>query len=376
MMAHRVSAILFVVSVSVLCVQGLLPNQNRKKRSADSVYEQIAQSSGGNVFNTDKTNVSQVAGIIKDSAHAYVLLAAFSMSSSDANSNLQVDNTVSHVKIRIMETTKQAKPIVKLYYPQGTPILVSEDYLGNGALEMVIPASQQYGEWRLQKQDTHNWDVSVYGETIVDFSVMFLETHAVTGYSMQMEGRPIIGATTPVVVQVSGEDKEGSVDDIVFMDEKGIVLYRSPVLPQGHRGDTFRAQTTIPSIPFRVGVEGKDKLGNTFKRAKMSFIKPSALDLKIQDIKGELEVHVEAVNRGSTYQKVSMSISDDQGLVAPPTNKTVYLWTGVSATVYFELQGGHAAGVSSNVMIKAAPVGASDNYQYVMRTFTVHASQK
>ncbi|XP_046570409.1 uncharacterized protein LOC124278683 [Haliotis rubra] len=137
---------------------------------------------------------------------------------------------------------------------------------------------------------------------------------------------------------------------------------------------------SIAAIPSRG--RGKDKLGNTFKRAKMSLVKPSALDLKIQDIKGELAVdghmylHVEAVNRGSAYQKVLMSISDDQGLVSPPTNKTVYLWTGVSVTVYFELNGGHYAGVSSNVMIKAAPVDASDDYQYVMRTFTVHASEQ
>ncbi|XP_045208573.2 uncharacterized protein LOC123560448 [Mercenaria mercenaria] len=323
--------------------------------------------------------------IVKRSATNTVDIAMFTDSSAPGKTfTVYVDNTMTRLIIEVK--VERSNPVAIVTRPSGIPGPRPNlnGTASTGTVTATIEANisaADYGIWKINKLDSNIWTVKVRGESPLDFSHQFLEGSFI---QVPITGEPVQGKTYKTVITVSEYATIQKVDMVLlFVTEKSSPA--NMMFPTEKGGGKYEvASLKMLDKDFMIGIQGKDKAGNFFRR--IAVIKPVALILTVPSFAGsgeklyentKLDIPFTVVNKLSKDQDIDVRIQDTQGFAEAPTIISATLKPGENITGKFVITGG-LLGVSTDVTITAKPYlghGKVSHGPSEAWTFTVERNQ-
>ncbi|CAH1274702.1 VWA7 [Branchiostoma lanceolatum] len=336
-------------------------------------YDQLAQLSGGSVFEGDKDEIAELTDVISVyvSNSAPVLLTKVSISPGVGRIvPLQVDSTLEEFVISLIGVS--SAPDVTIETPEGTSQVfgtpdaeISVDVGNNRIYQIHNP---EPGTWRLLFRDSQQYMLEVTGKSSVDFTYQFVKTgnHGVT---LPIEGSPVAGVNTTVMIDVIGSENIQQLHSLLLLGREGRELVSSATVQLGGRfGDKYYTSIVLPTQEFRVKVEGTDANNGTFQRVHPAFISPQSFDVSLDGEKEQLfaggtaKVYFQIVNHGSRSTFI-LNATDDASMVQSlvPTSITLMENDNTTGNVMFSAPSGTAVGITCTATLSVTGPGGSFN---------------
>ncbi|XP_060558697.1 uncharacterized protein LOC132718984 [Ruditapes philippinarum] len=363
--------------------------ESRQRRALGGLdfYHLIADTSGGTVYETTKSNIAAVVDIIKESVTTKppLTILKFKLLTSSNNSfEIPVDNLIQNLTIKVQGSTSSV-PTMHLYRPSGTQetfsnASVSKQQILGTKLRVIHIYNPAPGIWRMERVSTSLIDVDVTGSTDLQFSYQFMQPGPGGYGDYPLIGRPIAGENMTIQVSVPLVDKVGSIDSLLLVDRNGKVVANSTLRNVGgRRGKSlFKTHVVIPAKEFEIALEGKDKAGNVFRRLDPKIITALAIQLEVLPSNGTLylkqsiTIPYRVKNVGAGTATITVSITDDKGFAQSPTSNTYTVSSMASNNGSFTLKAGSIKGETTTVTISAKASGSSNNkVQYNVQRITV-----
>lgn len=361
--------------------------RHKRALSGLDIYHLIADTSGGTVYETDKSNIGAVVDIIKESVSTKppVTVMKFKQLSSSSNEfEIPVDNLIQNLTVKLQGSLTSV-PNMNLYHPSGAredfsnASVATEQTLGV-KLRVIKLYKPTPGKWKMKRTATVDIDVDVTASTDLEFFYQFMQPGPGGFGDYPLLGRPIAGENTTVQVSIPLVDKLRSVDKLLLLDRNGNVINNYSLHNVGgRRGKSlFKTYVTIPTKEFEIAVEGTDKSGNIFRRLDPKILSSLAIQLEVLPSSGTLYINqsitlpyrVKNVGGGTT--SIQVSITDDKGFAQSPTSRSHSLSSHTSENGTFVLKAGPTKGVTTTVTISAKAAGAPNNkVQFNVRRITV-----
>lgn len=378
------------VRIDILHLQDDYDNGFRLKRQIN-FYQLLANISGGSVINTNKQNIGSALDLLKQSIKTSLIhIMRFSdHSPAGKKFRIPVDDTMTQFIFRAQ--VERSNPVIIATNPAGIPPPAHPRLLGKasagtvvGLLETNLTKPTDYGTWDIIKMDFNLWDIQVDGQSPIDFTHEFLEPGSGGFGEFPIKGRPIIGNTYKLSINVPEYAKVQNVSmGMLFTRETLMPIVMRPLKNVGgRRGKSmFYEHFTIPSKDFMVGIEGRDKSGHMFRRIDPVMITPVGLKLVIPSLTGvrfyqneTLAIPFTVINQGSKEQDVDVKIEDDKKFAQPPSILSSTIKPGQNFSGTFTIKAGLTVGETTTVTITAKPYlghGLFSQGQFEIRRFTV-----
>ncbi|XP_019616852.1 PREDICTED: von Willebrand factor A domain-containing protein 7-like [Branchiostoma belcheri] len=304
------------------------------RRSNRNWYEQLAEQSGGSVYEGDKENITELTGVISvtlSNSAPVTLYKASLPAGSGRVVPVQVDSALLELAISLVAA--------------------------NSAPDVVIETPD----------DSQHYMLEVTGKSILDFSYQFMRT-TTNGILLPIDGRPVAGVNTTVIVDVLGSENVQQLTRISLLNEAGDGLVSSPMTSVGGLlGAKYSAVVVMPTEKFRVKIEGSDVNNTLFQRVQPTVIQPQSFDLALVGEKEPLfagstaDVHFLLVNHGarSTF---SLAATDDASMVQSVSPTSITLQENANTTGYIRFSASIAvAGTTSTTTLTVTGPGGSSN---------------
>ncbi|CAH1248685.1 VWA7 [Branchiostoma lanceolatum] len=343
------------------------------KRSYRDWYEQLAQESGGSVYEGDKEDIADLTGVISvalSNSAPVTLYKATLPAGSGRVVPLEVDSALLELVISLVAAN--SAPNVAIETPGGTQQVFgtpdAEIVVNVGTNRLYQIKNPSPGTWRLRLRDSQQYMLEVTGKSIVDFSYQFMKTTS-NGILLPIDGRPVAGVNTTVIVDVLGSENVRQLTRISLVNEVGNELVSSAMTAVGGLlAAKYSAVAAIPTEEFRVKIEGKDVNNTVFQRVQPTFIQPQSFSLALQ---GEIEplfaggftdVHFLLVNHGA-QGTFSLSATDDAYILHSVSPSSTTLQENANTTGYIRFVASSTAvvGVTSTTTLTVSGPGGSSN---------------
>ncbi|XP_019616853.1 PREDICTED: von Willebrand factor A domain-containing protein 7-like [Branchiostoma belcheri] len=306
-----------------------------KRRSNRNWYEQLAEQSGGSVYEGDKEDIAELTGVISvalSNSAPVTLYKASLPAGSGRVVPVEVDSALLELAISLVAA--------------------------NSAPDVVIETPN----------DSQHYMLEVTGKSIVDFSYQFMRT-TTNGILLPIDGRPVAGVNTTIIVDVLGSENVQQLTRISLLNEAGDGLVSSPMASVGGLlGAKYSAVVVMPTEKFRVKIEGSDLSNNVFQRVQPTVIQPQSFNLALVGEKEPLfagstaDVHFLLVNHGarSTF---SLAATDDASMVQSVSPTSITLQENANTTGYirFSASSTAVAGTTSTTTLTVRGPGGSSN---------------
>ncbi|XP_078665591.1 von Willebrand factor A domain-containing protein 7-like [Branchiostoma floridae x Branchiostoma belcheri] len=342
------------------------------RRSNRNWYEQLAEQSGGSVYEGDKENITELTGVISvalSNSAPVTLYKASLPAGSGRVVPVQVDSALLELAISLVAAN--SAPDVVIETPDGTPQAfgtplaeIAVDVGANRVYQIKTPSP---GTWRLRLRDSQHYMLEVTGKSIVDFSYQFMRT-TTNGILLPIDGRPVAGVNTTIIVDVLGSENVQQLTRISLLNEAGDGLVSSPMTSVGGLlGAKYSAVVVMPTEKFRVKIEGSDVNNTLFQRVQPTVIQPQSFYLALVGEKEPLfagstaDVHFLLVNHGarSTF---SLAATDDASMVQSVSPTSITLQENANTTGYIRFSASIAvAGTTSTTTLTVTGPGGSSN---------------
>ncbi|XP_078665605.1 von Willebrand factor A domain-containing protein 7-like [Branchiostoma floridae x Branchiostoma belcheri] len=343
------------------------------RRSNRNWYEQLAEQSGGSVYESDKEDIAELTGVISvalSNSAPVTLYKASLPAGSGRVVPVQVDSALLELVISLVAAN--SAPDVVIETPDGTPQAfgtplaeIAVDVGANRVYQIKTPSP---GTWRLRLRDSQHYMLEVTGKSIVDFSYQFMRT-TTNGILLPIDGRPVAGVNTTIIVDVLGSENVQQLTRISLLNEAGDGLVSSPMTSVGGLlGAKYSAVVVMPTEKFRVKIEGSDLSNNVFQRVQPTVIQPQSFNLALVGEKEPLfagstaDVHFLLVNHGarSTF---SLAATDDASMVQSVSPTSITLQENANTTGYirFSASSTAVAGTTSTTTLTVRGPGGSSN---------------
>ncbi|XP_069102464.1 von Willebrand factor A domain-containing protein 7-like [Argopecten irradians] len=322
-------------------------NDDSHHRSVRSVFDDLAHSTGGDVYNVAHSEVTATLDHVleKDFPSSEAIIDYFVLATSDPDTvNVTVDSEAAVLVITIKGPYSLAHASLAL--PNGTAESFSSkqatQYYSSHTITMSIQSPAR-GIWKLTRRVSSLWTVNVTASTYLDIDSQLKETDTF-GISYVVDRNPIVGKNYTLQVLVSNLNSSSSSFRLHLLDDQGADLYSHPVdLVFSPSKITGYMPIVTPNKDFYVQLSGVDPNGFQFKRMSRKLTKPVGVDLFVPPILGNLDINVNhnitytLSNLGSTDQTYTVSITDDKGRVQSPTSQQQTVPAGNSTTGYFQI---------------------------------------
>ncbi|CAH1248692.1 VWA7 [Branchiostoma lanceolatum] len=343
------------------------------KRSHRNWYDQLAQESGGSIYEGDKENIANLTGVISvalSNSAPVTLYKATLPAGSGRVVPLEVDSALLELVISLVATN--SAPDLVIENPDGT-----EQVFGTPDAEIVVNVGTNKvyqiknptpGTWRLRLRDSQQYMLEVTGKSIVDFSYQFMKTTS-NGILLPIDGKPVAGVNTTVIVDVLGSENVQQLSRISLLSEAGSELVSSPMAAVGGLlGAKYSAVLPIPTEEFRVKIEGSDVNNTVFQRVQPTFIQPQSFNLALEGEKeplyagGTADVHFLLVNHGSSGT-FTFTATDDASMVqsVSPPSATLQGKANITGYIRFAAPSTAAVGTTSTATLTVSGPGGSSN---------------
>ncbi|VDI07263.1 Hypothetical predicted protein [Mytilus galloprovincialis] len=358
--ADRLQEVINAAKAKNISVTSLLTSQcTRRKRSALgrpersasslSFFQQIAEATGGSVYETDKENIGNVLDTVigETFPSSEIIIDSFNLSSAEtADQNITVDSTITVLKISV--TGSSAETDVDIYYANGTLETYTSGkstriYTSSG--ETIISIQHPPGSiMKLRRNVINDWKVNITAQSSIKIDSELLE-HTDTSEMVSLKGSPIMDSNYTVALSVYGFGSNGTCHTIALTDSTGNVISSHEASQLQRDFDTLCAATfRTPYAEFRVKLYGNDDSGRPFTRKLSELYKPASVELIITAstddviIGKERLIGYEVKNCGTVTETYQVSISDDHSFVHGSTTVGYTLLSGDGANGTFAVK--------------------------------------
>ncbi|XP_063436302.1 uncharacterized protein LOC134717738 [Mytilus trossulus] len=335
--ANRMQEVIDAAKAKNISVSSLLTNQcdlkkrsalGRHERSASSLsfFQQIAEATGGSVYETDKENIGNVLDTVigETFPSSEIIIDSFDWSAAKTDDqNITVDSTITVLKISV--TGSSAETDVDIYYANGTLETYTSGkstriYTSSG--ETIISIQHPPGSiMKLRRNVNNDWKVNITAQSSIKINSELLE-HTDTGDMVSVKGSPILDNNYTVALSVYGLVSNGTCHTIALTDNTGSVISVHEASQLQRDFDTLCAATfRTPHAEFQVKLYGNDDSGRPFTRKLSELYKPASVELIITAstddviIGKERLIGYQVINRGTVTETYQVSISDDHSFV-------------------------------------------------------------
>ncbi|KAI8480924.1 Von Willebrand factor A [Branchiostoma belcheri] len=377
--------ITFLISGTITRRRRSVPRSKREVGNRDT-YIYIAQATGGQVLEIAKDEVFQttrLVDLVVTSAEVN-LLTTQSVQSSVRAHTIPVDSTMSDLVVQVTAVGAT----LEVFNPAGEQLEIGPD----GPVTVEIQLNKVLvvrirdvtaGEWRISVTSSVAYDLRVSAQSTVDFVYSFVKKVTDTDHFgvKEIEGRPVAGEEATIRVNLIGSDPTQVSDvtalSLVALD--GRVLQTLPLQENEPLTEYFATSSSLPTVPFRCRLEGKDSGSSTFQRLITSVVETSTSRLQ-----GSVDPVISRLLPGGTVdvpftlsnsgQQGAFTIvaTDDKGFVRRVTPSSVTLAQGATTTVTVRLRAPSdvAFGTTTTVTL-TAQTSSGRSYNFLVFRVTV-----
>lgn len=324
----------------------------------DPAYIQIADESGGQVFELQRSEAGQItrlADFVVRSNAVDVLSVAGALAAPQSFT-APVDSTMSRVTFSVSGTTA-----VTLTRPDGSVVAASDPgvsfvSLSTGALYSIVDPA--HGNWTISLGASSRFSLTVSGESELNLSSFrFVEPGGRPGHDglFPIPGLPIRGVSNTALAVMSGSFASVGFE---LRTKSGTVLQpldlsqRSSEAPEEYSGDV-----TLPDTPFLVYATGQDASGLPFQRLVSATVRAQpvkiAAPLSQTLTPGATTTYSFQVTNVGAADDFSFSAADDRRFVAGVSPQFFHLEPGATQTVAVTLAvpAGTASGTPDSLTV-------------------------
>ncbi|XP_041081631.1 von Willebrand factor A domain-containing protein 7-like [Polyodon spathula] len=364
----------------------------RKKRSGqqgqqgramgiDTLYQDLAATSGGQTIETTKASLQQITAVISDSSTS-ALVTLFQAKSTRLNVGstyyFHIDKSVTNITAYISGSI--------LSYTLSNPRGVEQDSsLRDGPLGTmenlgrfyILRLSGDVGQWQINISSYQDYSLKVTGQSIVSFLYSFVEPfegpHPGLG---PIEGRPQTGQNVTMVLRVTGLTvyKTFAVKNVSFAAPDGSLIGGSPAMPALSSGLYYVYVERFLGQEFALVVTGQDNGSSEFRRQSNTRITSSRISVQVEanstfepGKQYTIPFTVATSGTGGTY---SVRVRDDKGFVLSAAS-SIYLEENRTkqGEMTFQSPNGTESGTSVTVTIEVESPDLTDmNYALLQLT--------
>ncbi|CAC5388513.1 unnamed protein product [Mytilus coruscus] len=332
--------------------------RHERSTSSLSFFQQIAEATGGSVYETDKENIGNVLDTVigETFPSSEIIIDSFDWSSAETDDqNITIDSTITVLKISV--TGSSAETDADIYYANGTLATYTSGkstriYTSSG--ETIISIQHLSGSiMKLRRNVINDWKVNITAQSSIKVDGELLEKSD-TGVMVSLKGSPISDNNYTVALSVYGFGSNGSCHSIALTDSTGNVISSHEASQLQRDLDTLCAATfKTPHAKFQVKLNGND-------------------DTSTDDviIGKERLIGYEVINRGNVTETYQVSISDDHSFVQGTTTLEYTLLPGDSANGTFAVKPTTPSAIFS-YKISVSIVSTGDVEQSITRKLVV-----
>ncbi|XP_013381200.1 uncharacterized protein LOC106152231 [Lingula anatina] len=279
----------------------------RSIRQVRDIFKELKDLLGGDVYKTNKGQVNNTVQVIEGSVKntAEVTLAKFQWSTAGTGSDKHVivDSLVSDVYVEAQGETQT--PSLAFYHPNGSLYSRFEETRAGTLVRRYHIANVTPGMWTIRRQIKDTYDLEVTGRSTLDFTYQFMDPD--TGDMFPLTGLPIPGTAVKLDTRLTAIDDIANVTRVSLVDGTARELYgTTPVQGAGKNRNTFRSSVTIPEQPFRISLQGTDRVGYIFVRQQSAAI-------SLQNTMTTTCVHVSSSTLTTAHPTVEEHKKNQQG---------------------------------------------------------------
>ncbi|XP_052084587.1 hemicentin-1-like [Mytilus californianus] len=339
--ANRLQEVCNAAKAKNIPVSSLLTNQcsrrkrsslGRDERSASSLsfYQQIANATGGTVYETDKENIGNVLDTVigETFPSSEIIIDSHDwLAGETGDQNVTVDSTITVLKISV--TGSSAETDVDIYYTNGTletytSGMSTRIYTSSG--KTIISIQHPPGSiMKLRRNVISDWKVNITAQSAINVDGEILE-QSDTGEMFSLKGNPISDNNYTVSLVVYNLGPNGTCHNIALTDSTGNVISSHEASQLQRDFDTLCAATfRTPYAEFQFKLYGNDDSGRSFTRKLSELHKHSSVELQITASKDDVIIGkerligYEVLNRGAVTETYNVIISDDHSFVQGTT---------------------------------------------------------
>ncbi|XP_021347179.1 von Willebrand factor A domain-containing protein 7-like [Mizuhopecten yessoensis] len=258
----------------------------RVARAIHDVYFEMAAATGGQVYETTKSELGAVLSKImqKEMPSSSVVLRTFKIHSTggdrgyvivDASMNLlkiEVDGAASVDDIRVEDPNGS-----KLQYLPG----FASRYYSDG--KVIISVQKPVtGKWTIIRTATKSLTVRASGSSSLDFSLVLTEQDE-SGVPYIIQGNPIAGQNYSILTQLFNLGYNASLDDMSLVNLFGDEVEKVETSLRRIGSEVSAvANFKMPTQRVRVQITGALPGGESFQRTNLQIISPVSVELRLQ----------------------------------------------------------------------------------------------
>ncbi|XP_069035585.1 von Willebrand factor A domain-containing protein 7-like [Lepisosteus oculatus] len=352
----------------------------RLSQDAALLYQDLAQTSGGQAVRVSKGQLSEASAIISSSAALVTLFQSVTdPGKTEEIFSFYVDPSVSNLTLYITGSFLN----FKLHSPAGLSqnSSVIEGPLGRlhavGNLYTVY-LENQTGLWEINVTSSRPCSIKVTGQSVIGFLYSFVQLFQGPHPGLALiEGRPQVGKNATLLVSVTGSESL-RVSEVSLVSASGSRVQRGSITPLD-RNDRREYLVSVPSVPagqFSVLLIGVDNTSSTpFQRQSNTQFTSTSIEVKAQANttlepgKDFIIPFTVATNgMGETY---TINARDDKGFVKAFTDN-LNLTNGGSAegSVTLVAPNGTESGTDVSLTVEVAS-SSTGNFNYIVLRITV-----
>ncbi|XP_078600507.1 uncharacterized protein LOC144875443 [Branchiostoma floridae x Branchiostoma japonicum] len=356
-------------------------------KTVSSWFTDLAELSGGIVLEGDKEDIDELTAVIGVSVSNSAPVSLFkAVVPAGIGREIPVFVDSFLLEFFVSVVGNNTAPSLITYTPQGT----IHDPASDASSEIVVsvnrnlvyrvqnPQNPQPGTWRIHLTDSQAYNMDVSGKSSMDFSYQFVSER--NGVLLPIEGRPMAGLNTTVIIQMTAEENLERLQQVVLFDRAGTEIIASPLQSRaGISGTKYSATILLSSQSFRIGVTGTDRNNFTLQRIDTAWIQPQYVSVETLPGTqgqlfpgGQLIVPVLIMNHGN-LNVFRLNVSDDAGLVRGVEPAVVSLPFGENTTVLVTFAAPANSSIGSTSITNLLVSGDDGSFNSIVLRVSVEA---
>ncbi|NXL95018.1 HMCN2 protein, partial [Alectura lathami] len=230
------------------------------------VYERIAATSSGQIFHLDKQQVKEVLKWVEEAIQASKvhLLSTDHEDGGEHTWPVPLDPSLKEVTISLSGPA----PLVEVLNPAGKVLKKGQDLkellsIPNSAM-VVSVEPREPGTWLIKTQSSGRHSVRVTGVSSINFQASFSSQPDTDG--SQPEEQPVQGLPISVVVNCTGLEPPGRLQEIELLNSSGHALLSLPLSNKSSGQLWVGSPLRAPPEDFLLKVKGEDARGHRLHR--------------------------------------------------------------------------------------------------------------
>jgi von Willebrand factor A domain-containing protein 7 len=358
---------------------------------ADPAYIRAANETGGIPLFLQRSEAGKSFHLVRESTRnnvATVLWATGTLDRKPKTIRIPVDSETKRITFTFSVDTKGNE--FKLTQPSGGAITGrtgSTEVTELNCGRIVTVNSPEAGEWRAEITGAGRYWLEAQAQSDIFFvSAEFVKKGGRPGHEglFRIQGQPVAG--TPATLQVSVSASATETTEFLLVTEESQTIQKLEMrgVNTDRRFLEFVGSVDLPSVPFRVVVEGSDLNGKPYQRFFSNLFHVQSvevsprLDLDELSPGGSKQVAF-TVRNLAVPRTFKITVTDAHQFVGKVEPKELTLGAGETGTVQVDLTvpEGTSPGVGDNVVFTATSVAgpATSNFSVVHFSVSSAASQ-